>query len=157
ALPISCIYELSPEKGGEATHTGVFFADTIRNKTFMVVRKNGKYGIVDTANRALVRVKYDGIYRPVSWPGSVPPRFFVVVMDGKKGLIDTLNNMILPPEYEHIMWTNNPGEHRIWLWKDKRRLIADSNGKIIVDIPGYSADFPQGSLIPVRKLGGNAC
>lgn len=154
---ITCVYEKSDGSKNEAHWSGTFYSDSIRRMTFMTAKKDGKYGIIDTLNRVLVPFKYDGIFRPYSQFWGTPPGYWLVVVKGKHGLIDTQNNVLQPPVYEHIMWSSGEKYKRIWLWKDDRRMIADSNGKIIIDIPGYSADFPQDSLIPVNKIKGRSC
>ena len=150
---IACWYDKTIDPKSKYPTSGIFSYDSLLHTYAAVVSKDGKYGIIDTGNRVLLPFKYDGIIWP-RMPYECPPLYFKIVMKGKYGIIDTAGREIVPAKYDYISSSWPEKNKWIQLWKGKRKLVADPNGKIIVDIKGYSANFPQDSLIPVLKLTG---
>lgn len=150
---IPCVYTYHEDDtyGPEwKNHSGKFIYDSLRNRFCAIVKKNGKFGLIDTANRILVPIKYSGLYR-VFDERNCPAQFYIIVKGKKMGLIDTANNVILPTKYDHISYYSYDNSFR--LTKNKRNLIADSTGRITIDIPGYSAINRQGKFIVVSPPG----
>ncbi len=144
---IPCIYDRA------WAGTGAFVWSNILHCYVAVMRKNGKVGIIDTANKTLIPFQYDELSDPAN--GWIPPRYYIFRQHGKYGLIDTGNNTLIPPVYDVIHFYGRSTDRGIRLVKNEHAVIADSNGKIQIDIPGYWAGFPYDTLIPVlRKIPG---
>lgn len=151
---IPCLYDKPDEKhNNETKWSGTFYYDSLRNRYFCRAVKNGRFGIIDTANRTLLPFEYDGLFRIYDRYGYDPPQFYTVVQQDLHGLVDTQNRVVFPAIYDHIMFDRHHPD-AVWLWKGNRRLIGNLQGKVLIDIPGYSADFPIGSYIPVNSLQG---
>ena len=151
---IPCIYEKTELYGREARVSGFFHYDEKRHGVHAVAKKDGKFGIIDTNNRTIIPFQYDGIYRPF-FP-ETQPEYYVIQKKGKHGVIDTNNRLLVKPRWDIILFDWATPSRGIALWRHDRRVIADSTGKIILDFPGYSADFPQGGFVPVNKVNGRA-
>lgn len=153
---IPCLYDKTDGRNDESQWSGSFHDDTVRHWVYCVAKKDGYFGIIDTNNKTIFPFEYDGFFRIYTGPHQdVPPQFLTFVKNGKKGLVDTGHNLIFPPIYDHIMFDNRHKDS-MQLWKDNQRIIAGTDGKILIDIPGYWAGYPVDGLIPVTKMAGGS-
>lgn len=152
---LPCMYDKTDGQKDESQWSGTFVNYPFLHRTIMIAKKNGKMGIIDTANRTVLPFAYDGFFRALGWH-DYPAQYFTVVINGKHGLIDITGKFIVPARYDHIMYSSGQYDKGIWLWANNRRTIADTNGNVVIDIPGYSADFPVDSFIPVTSLKGGS-
>lgn len=147
---LPCQYDKT-EHGNGFTSSGFFKWSEPQKKYVGKVCKNGKYGLVDTLNNILIPFKYDGINID-RYPFS-SDKYYVVQVKGKMGVIDAHNRTIIKPKYENI-WLDDKNPNQIKLFTKTTSMIADSNGKITLKIPGYAVEFPYDSLIRVSNSEG---
>lgn len=104
-------------------------------RSLMVVRRGGKYGIIDTANRPLLPFIYDA-FPDLFYNPYYHKTYFMVKIDGKYAMVDTTGKYIIPPA-DYISHSSHPGI--ILVTREGRQLLTDTMGKVVADIPGYMA------------------
>ncbi len=144
---IPCIYEKTDGNKHPAQWTGFFNWDDRFHTYAAKAMKNGKIGIIDTLNRTLIAFMYDGF--AYNFEPDMPPWYYMVRVKNKYGLINTQNKMVIPPIYENIRFDQ---VHRriLYVQTDKKSMIADTLGNILVDDTAYTIDLPIDTLIPIR-------
>jgi len=104
--------------------------DPKRNK--YVVKKNGKYGIIDTTGQTIVPCTFDNIALVNEYLSyGITNRVSYLVKDtGHYGIIDTLGKTIIPCRYDTIIFVNKEIQYLI---KDGRYYgLMDSTGKVML-------------------------
>lgn len=144
-------YEATYGSHDESQLSGYFHYDSLLRRWLTVAKKGGKFGVIDSANRVIIPFEYEGLVWPFT-NFNPPAPCCIVVRGGKKGLVDTANRMIIPPRYDYVDFDSRRHPGQVSLSIGHRNIIADYEGKVIADIPGYSADYLQDSLIPVRRM-----
>lgn len=147
---IPCLYERS-EPGNGFTSSGTFMLDKHQGKYAAKAMKNGKLGIIDTLNHTLIPFEYDGIDMD-GYPFS-SAKYYVVEKGKHCGVIDARNRTIIPVKYRNI-WLDELNDNQIMVFRERTTAIADTNGNIILEVPGYTLGFPRGSLFSVRDSAG---
>lgn len=80
--------------------------DDIKNETYFLVSKDGKYGLVDEKNEVVIHLKYDrldiSLNRHLKNADDLKNTFFVVQQNGKYGVINLSDEVIIPLQKEEI-------------------------------------------------------
>ena len=115
-----------------------------------VVCKNGKYGVINSANEIIIPIKYDGI----SWVPLV--NGFSVGKNGKEGITDATGKFIFPLEYDEYR-SSSWLDGYIFLRKADQVIVIGENGVIKRRLPyDYIGDFEDvgfGERALVRRNG----
>ena len=116
-----------------------------------VVKKDEKWGIVDSTGNLLIPMKYDFIYGPSN---NFAPPAVIVLSKEKFGLIDLNDNIIIPIKYD--IKISQLGQSLIMAKrKEDEKYDCYINGELIQDSPfdAYGAWFSTPPIINVSKNG----
>ena len=107
------------------------------------VKKDGKWGFVDTSGQIIVIPQFD-------WVWSFSEGFAMVQKDRKWGLIDISGQIVVTPQFDAV-WDFSKGFALVY--KDGKLGFVDTSGQIVV-APQFDdvKDFFQG-LAPIKKDG----
>jgi hypothetical protein len=147
---LPCLYD-ETESGNGFTQSGYFKWNEPQNTYAAKVCKNGKFGIVDTLNRTLIPFEYDGI--EVNDYSFSSAKYYVVKQKEKMGLINAHNRVIIPVRYSNIL-LDKEDDNQIMLITEETTVLADTNGKIVHEVPGFALSFMRDSLLPVKDRTG---
>ncbi|HTN17355.1 MAG TPA: WG repeat-containing protein [Chitinophagaceae bacterium] len=143
---LPCLYDRT-EFGNTFLMSGGHFSWDKRQGTYTATAvKNGKYGIIDTQNRVLIPFVYDGIEHS-KYSGNTP--YYRVKKGEQYGLLNRQGRVLIPPVYRNL-WTDPNNENQFMVFRERTTAIADSTGRIVLEIPGYTLGFPGHSVVPVE-------
>lgn len=95
-----------------------------------VVKKNGKYGVIDKTGKVVVPFKYDNTKEVFS------DGLLGVELKGKWGFIDKTGNIIIPIEYDTV---DKFSEGLAIVHKNKERYFINKRGEKMIDVSKYQA------------------
>lgn len=144
---LPCLYDKT-NSGNGFTESGQFKWDKYYNKYVAKVCKDGKFGVIDTLNQTIIPFEHDGIDIDNIYPFS-SPKYLVVLDNGKMGLINRYGRVMIPPLYRNVQ-LDEFNNNQVMIFKERTTVIADTNGKITWEIPGYTLGFPRHGHIPVQ-------
>lgn len=75
---------------------GASFRQPVFVNGLSIMRKKGKWGVIDKTGKAIIPTEYEQII------GSKTHAYFMVKQKGKWGLVDAGGNMLLPPAYQAL-------------------------------------------------------
>ncbi|MBL7711027.1 MAG: WG repeat-containing protein [Chitinophagaceae bacterium] len=143
---LPCLYDRT-DFGNTFLMSGGYFSWDKRQGTYTAtVVKNGKYGIIDTLSRVLIPFAYDGIEHS-NYSGSTP--YYRVKKGERYGLLDARGRILIPPLYSNL-WTDPNNENQFMVFRERSTAIADTTGRIVLEIPGYTLGFPGHGVVPVQ-------
>ena len=90
---------------------------------YLIIRKSGKYGIINRAGDMLVKPKYEQLEQLEN------PNYFRVLVDGMYGVIDATGRIIVPAEYNYI---GRMSEDMIVAKRGRDYGCFDANGTNVV-------------------------
>ncbi|MDF3026557.1 MAG: hypothetical protein K0S23_864 [Fluviicola sp.] len=77
---------------------------------FLIVKKDGKYGVVDSLGKVILPIKYEGLDHFGSFSFETDIKrgdVFVITEGAKQGIINTKEKILIPIEYESIETTSS--------------------------------------------------
>lgn len=98
-------------------------------KNALIVKKNGKYGLINYSGKLILDCKYDKIESLKGVENSL-----IITSGDKIGLVDNLGNIIIPTEYDSIIAIENNYKYGYIVEKDNKFGIIDNNKKVILEV-----------------------
>ena len=139
-----------------------FTFELVRGRPFSgvyAVALEKKWGLIDNTGQWIMPTSYDSIYVGPNYPTEREPSLIAVEKDGKVGYVDAKGNMVIDFQYKvleregvKILGNFSEGLAAVVLpskdanGEDKLGVI-DRTGKVLFELPGYSArDYNEGYM-----------
>ena len=110
------IYELIGRKY-EPENKDYFVLERCIARDYCVMRKNTKWGLLNSKGKVVIDFKYDNEIELCSYPD---PNYYIITVDNKNGRIDLKSNILMEPKFD---WIHKCGDE-YWVCEFNENLGA---------------------------------